>query len=1355
MVIIILVIIVIGKFPNFKFKQEQEISLYPTVGEIYQYNLALEKDTQFMCKQHPKIQNIQVINQCEEIFKTQGNQFRSISSNNTHFGTLSNDNEVIIYQWKNQMIKKVGSSTMKIDSQFYCFNINLSFWFSILIDCYYNNEFILFQLIDQQQIIAYSVQSFLPNQTKMQSILNGTNTFLVYAQYFQNYSILSLFSSQFKNLSSINKELFVDFDIPITISPNIYAITSNMIFQMAISLDSQFYYKSIQLDIQGVFTTINVYYNLWSYSQCDQIQLSYVLNQEIWAASYEGCENFLKQIKKDRILYGHSIQKILQSNQFLIYQSIDTIFINQSNSQQENFKYVQIIQQNSLLYLNSDNELFSFNQDIIVYKIAYSNLQINFTNQEQIGYNCTFQLICQNIGQYRLIYNYFNFYLQVLSQNDTNIYVMLNQDFSQYQTLFVYNTIASFNGFSGQLLNYTQNKDDDYFQCLQITFQKVFETNQSYQLVSFLSIYSQNDKNQIRYPQDQKQFLIGYGNQTLNLFSFVYVIKNNSYKYSKSISINFFENVSSLQVAYSIYPPLIIIGLGSNDTIYLFQYQYEKNLKIFESNYTFEQSFSDFLVTYNSIIILIPHKEIQILTQNYENIFTLDQQSINQLFKNIKFDPIQITMNVQLQSSFLYINNINEVIIISIDQNSFPIPITIIYVNLQIKLINLVSELLIFSYLCNNGKQFCFQVWNVQYLPKYYFVKNLHRVDFDNNIKIQSDNTFFYVTFSNYTVYVYNPHIPYHMSLYYVLELSSPIQNSEQFQFIKEGFSFLNSIIISNNTLYILRDQQIVNLTFQQQNQAFNNQISYPYFIYNYSVTSALNDTAIQQTSNQSITFYSNLTIIQNLTSMSAHITPDNIIPQSKNFTYPMNLFLDRQVGQCYLNNMYQQNKYCSLTQISSYSNSIPNIHNYSLITSINNEFFALQNNFYIQTVNSDLTNKFNFNYSDLNLSSCLQTASQNYSLYSLCSNNTSGYNLILNFTLSIQGEIINLNIIQLPQMFITITKSSIILNQIFILGILEKSSLKSQELYWLNQTNNTFQNISNGCTNFFVQQIQQKTFDDNQSQQIIIFYVHEFQVNYTLMRINNQTIQLQNSFNVQLYYCNQQSICKLIESEQYFQILIIEIQYNHAIILITTIKLSYIINIKIITSQLLSENRIEGRIMRSIPNYGSSQNGGNSFYKNGVLLQQFFTQNINNSQNIIGAYYFNNLLVENLLEPILMYGSFITTNFSYAMIVNQEYQHVTSLFFYNQSIYNYSLSTWNVSCLLYNDKINVSIVCQNNFSNGTYLVTFNLPSDFRINFGPSAYALLLIIFLLLLYFHFKFKEKTRNLEYINSEIEL
>ncbi|CAD8181341.1 unnamed protein product [Paramecium octaurelia] len=139
-----------------KIKQRQTFYLYPTEGEFYQNYLSDSMSNyEITCKMHPQVPNVQLKNQ---VFRTKGNKFISLSSNNTHFGTLSNNNEVVIYQWKNQIIQQVGQS-VHIESSFNCFNINLSKDFSILIDCYYNDEFILIQLIDSQSIIAYSIQS--------------------------------------------------------------------------------------------------------------------------------------------------------------------------------------------------------------------------------------------------------------------------------------------------------------------------------------------------------------------------------------------------------------------------------------------------------------------------------------------------------------------------------------------------------------------------------------------------------------------------------------------------------------------------------------------------------------------------------------------------------------------------------------------------------------------------------------------------------------------------------------------------------------------------------------------------------------------------------------------------------------------------------------------------------------------------------------------------------------------------------------------------------------------------------------------------------------------------------------------
>ncbi|CAD8214849.1 unnamed protein product [Paramecium pentaurelia] len=540
MIIILLLIKVICIFPNTQFYKDQQISLYPTVGEFYEYYLeSLLQQSQLICKMHPQIPNVQLINQCEEIYQIQGQQFISMSSNNTHFSTLSNNNEIIIYEWKNQMIQQVGVSVL-IDPLYNCFNIDLFLNQTILVDCYYNNELLLIQIIDSQSIIAYQIQSNLPTSTKIQSIVNGTNIFIVYAQYFKKYSILTLFSSSFQNLSSLNNQ-FIDFDIPITISPNIYAITFQNILQLSISQDYQFnLIYNFSYDGMSNFKTINVFYNLWSYSQCDQISLIYLNSQFVCMQQLFGCENQIimgnyKNCSKLFESFYESTLKILLNNQFILFQQTDTIIIQQSVNGFN--QYTLYSQSNSLLYLNSDNELFSFNQEIIVYKVQIASLQVNLTNQKNSGNYYQFQLLCRNPNHTQIL-TQLKFYLQVLSQNDTNIYVMFNQDFQNYQFSLNDEPINYFYSFSGQLLNYTLNTNESYFNLNPITYSKLTKIKQTFQLVQILAVNFNKGL----------QYLIGYNNLQLDIFNCFF---NNNYSYKLNLlsSINISVNASSLQVA--------------------------------------------------------------------------------------------------------------------------------------------------------------------------------------------------------------------------------------------------------------------------------------------------------------------------------------------------------------------------------------------------------------------------------------------------------------------------------------------------------------------------------------------------------------------------------------------------------------------------------------------------------------------------------------------------------------------------------------------------------------------------------------------------------------------------------------
>ncbi|CAD8214851.1 unnamed protein product [Paramecium pentaurelia] len=1323
---------------------ENEISLYPTIGEYYEYNIyelvyedayvlyqqeeqnhdlqqinnIIDNNYQLKWISHPNIENIQIKNQFQEIDLIFGDQFKSLSSNNTHFAGLTFENEIKIYKWENQVMRQIGQS-LKIDNQFNCFNIDISSNNRILFDCYQNEQLYLMNLSDSQYNIVYSNNSSMPIKTKLQSIVNGTNIYIIYAQYYQNNSILSLFSNKYENLTCWNNN-FLDFNIPIKIDPYIYVLTQQQILQFSISSNYTFelQYNFTQDNITN-FITIHSYYNYFTYSQCDQIFVQSEFEESFTIISLWGCEKqIILQNNYNQYQFDQSIQTILQNNQFIIFQQNHQIILYQQ-AKSAVFQYNHIIQINSLLYFNADNELFSFNQVINTYKIQNPSLLINLTNLQ------VFQLkYIQKLKSYK-------YYLQILPKNDTNIYVMFQQKFPQYQYTMLKKITINFISFSGKLLQYSQNNDTNYFNFEQATYNNISKMiNQNFYLVQQLQTIQNFNETLL--------FLIGYNNQQVQIYNCSYI--NDSLQYTTFNNISITIKANQLQVAYSIYPEIIIIGLNNNQTICLIQQQYDDNKTFTQSNITFESEILEFLVTYNNIIILFNNQEIQIMTLDFQNIFTLNQTYINKYF-NIEFNPIQIIVNTQLLSSFLYINNIQNIIIVSIQQNSLPIPISLIQVNFTIYKINLVNQQLILSYLCYNNQSICFQVWNVENIPQYYYEKNLCEVDNNDQIRISSDNLFFYVTFANNSVYIYNPSLPYHMSLYYKLELTSPIQCTEQF-YLSESYSQAKSIIITNNNLYTLLAVQTFNLS-QQQNLQFNNSINYPQMIYNYTVTSALNNNTFQQTPNQSITLYSNFTVIQNQTNLSIYLSTDNIIPETKLFRYPLNLILDRQVDSCgliYFNQISQQTKYCSLTQFSHQSSKISNIQNYSLITSINNKYFALQSNSYIQTLSSDLRYLFNFNYTNLTFSQCINSTSYIYQLYSICQNSTSQY--LLNFTLNSSGFIVNLNTTQLPQTFSNISKMRSILNQIFILGTLNQM----QELYWFNQSNNILQVIINQCQDFSIAQIP-KVNQDNQQESIIIFFIQQSQLEYRIMLIvDDINIKFHNRVIFQINFVDTQYY---LQQYYYYQILILQIYSKKAILLVSDIYFSYIIYLRI---PFQSQEIQIGKIFGTIPNYGNLAITANSFYQNGILMQQFKIQ----GQFIVGAYYLNNLLDQNLMEPILMQGSFPAINNSYAMIVNQEYQNATLLTISQNKIHNYQISN-NLTCVTNtkNGLMNVFFNCENVFSKGIYNITFHLPPKFHFNFSSSAYALFSMIILLIIFFYIRFKYKTRNLGYFNTEIEL
>ncbi|CAK71722.1 unnamed protein product (macronuclear) [Paramecium tetraurelia] len=614
------------------------------------------------------------------------------------------------------------------------------------------------------------------------------------------------------------------------------------------------------------------------------------------------------------------------------------------------------------------------------------SLQINLTEQQDQErtyvitiyaqfLNLTFNSICKMFMS-----------ITILDQNDTNIYVIYNQNFPQYRYIDGAEKSESvFLGYSGKLLSYIVNSDNKQFGFFkQTTLQTFFELqNQIFYLAQLLNPTQGVGK--------QKIYFIGVTNESIQIFysnfllNSFYPFMNITYKWLmtqiKHQQQDLVIMIQSTFIKYTILPnyPISLLSINLNN------------------------KFSEFLVTFNNLITLFINKEIQIMTLNYTDLVIINQMMINNLYNTdsfIKFNPIQIAVNPQSLSSCLFINNINNVIIIAIGQNNIPIPISIIECKFQIKQINIVNQQLVLSYICNQGFDLCFQVWSIQKFRDPFFMKNMISGKYENQVQILSDNLFFYIQFSNYTVFVYNPQLPEHMSLQYELNLSSQLRCSVQ------------RILYYENTINSLSTRQSFNLYI---NQSLNFEHSYPIMIYNYNITTVFNQTALQSTPNQSLIYLSNFTYFQPKINKTIFLQIQDLNLIDRTFTIPMNIILDRQANRCYFSdssdNSYVENvdqfdeeqfsnNLCNLPNFG-YFITIPN-QNYTLITAVNNQFFVLQNNNEIKIVNSKLEILQFFDNSNLNFTECLKSTSFNLTISYICQNETAQYNIGLAFPLTL-----------------------------------------------------------------------------------------------------------------------------------------------------------------------------------------------------------------------------------------------------------------------------------------------------------------------------------------------------------------
>ncbi|CAD8193550.1 unnamed protein product [Paramecium octaurelia] len=1312
------------------FKTYEEINLYPTNGEYLEYPMNnLFQGDNYSYYYEPKIPNIEIVNAFNEILNIQGYEFISISFNETHFATITKDSHVILYEWKNFNIQQYGQ-VAKIDKIYQCYNIIFFGGIDILLDCYTEYNLYLLQLMNTSFNIVYSIQTNKPISSKMQGILNESKTLLIYAQYYQNLSIITLFSSQYQNLTSYEDQ-FIQFGIPQRENPSIYLLYRQSISQFII-IQNYTFVQTINYSFQRTVNNFQVYYDYQAYSQCDLLQIVYKQDQHnYFAYQILGCQDVFYQNYEANYFSKKSMQlfQFFFDNEFVIFQSQDYLTLYQQQYNEISIASIAINENTQIYYNPYNNQLFTFNKLIIVYELIMPSLQINLTEQYDQGktyditiyaqfLNLTFNGICKMFMS-----------ITILDQNDTNIYVIYNQNFPQYRYINGAEQSESvFSGYSGKLLSYIVNSDNKQFGFfMETTLQTFFELqNQLFYMAQLL--------NPTQGVGIQKIYFIGVTNQSVQVFYSNFLL-NSFYPF---FNINITIEAQSLQVAYDI-DQTIIIGLSDNDTIYLYKIYDSAKLPYFSSSeYKFEQQFSQFLVTFNNLITLFINKEISIMTLNFTDLVIINQTIINNLYNTnslIKFNPIQIAVNPQSLSSCLFINNINNVIIIAIGKNNIPIPISIIECKFQIKYINIVDQQLVLSYICNQGFELCFQVWNIQKFRDPFFMKNMMSVKDKNLVQILSDNLFFYVQFSNYSVFVYNPQLPEHMSLYYQLNLSSQLTCATK------------GILYYSNTINQLSTRQSFKLYV---NQSLNFEHSYPIMIYNFNITTQFNQTAIQFTPNQSLIYLSNFTYFQPKTNKTILLSIQDLNLIDRTFTIPMNIILDRQANRCYFSdssdNSYVEdvdqfdeeqysNNLCNLTNFG-YFTTIPN-QNYTLITAVNNQFFVLQNNNEIKIVNLKLEILQSYDYSNLNFTECLKSTSFNLTISSICQNETAQY--WLSISLDSFGNVLDVNSFLIPHKFIEISKINNIAQFNFILG---SYNSKYQYVYFFTSLNNSMQKLGfNGdCQDFSVAQLN-SSLELNQSNLIVILYI-----------INNVPYSQYLQFSENSITLKKNDFHRFIISPKpvlYVQILILQIINNQIFIFISSTDGFGQFLILQLFQPFFDGIR---KVIATTPSSNGLALIPNSIYSNGLLLQQFKQ----GSTYIIGVYQTTKLLNNNFEEPILMLGQLNTTSLGFALITNQEGENATCLALNNGSVLYYPIYTRMLKCH-YKEKRNtfqVMTSCKNDFSSGSYKITFILP-DLDTPSRRWIYSLIAIIIFQIIGFYILVKYRMRNIGYINTEIEL
>ncbi|CAD8196953.1 unnamed protein product [Paramecium pentaurelia] len=1267
------------------------------------------------CPYGVQLQN--TLNQIGNKFKSK-HLFKSISSNinNTKFVAITKDQEVITYGWDGDQFNKYKPFKIK-QIDYHCFNAYYTLDNNVLIDCYHNNNLLLFYQLNDQLIRIYQHQSQLPKSTKILQLINQTSVYTLYGQYFLDYQILTLF--QDRKISYLNistwQQGFQDFITSQGFNRTnfIYISNNENLFQIIINENEQFQILT-KFNQDAQIITFTVYQSLVKNSQCDQliVLLESEIYKNLWYI-YACYMNFIVDRHYYFNIKGINIQNaiIFANQQFLIFQQNYLVMIYQIDFPErvlkeaflDNFEKLNLTK--FLHFDQSKSILFEFGYHFTAYFVTIPNLNGYFPNNSSSNKFTIYRTILNVLDPRCKVKIFFT----VLSENDTLIYNTSQSDTNKNYVVINkgYNQIIE--NYSGSLLQLSSIFTEMYVGDFELAIlQSVNLTmNLNFQLASMMNLIQQYLQNII--------FIAGIQNETLFFYQGLPNQLNLIYHQDLNQS-----DIQQIQLAQNLEGIVFVSISLSQNQILLFTYN--SSISSIDYIYINVPQFQSILQSYNCIVVLTKRNQVLVIQLNGQVQFHLDEDNIKRFFPQVqKFRPTAIALNQFDLSSLLIIGNEQQILICSITNEAILTPLIIQNLEIMVFDIKVLKNKIIIIYRQNDLLSMCFQVWEIANMTSIIFEKNLRCTQFDEYQMSTSDNQFFFVKQKSNNMLVYNPNLPQHASLYYNFTYN---QSYLACTYIEEFSQLLiNGNLYNLYPIITMKFTPNLSLYYQNYEKVVN---------YFFNITSGINKYTYQ------ITPTYTLRLINNFINISFNVIDKQVEKDEVVILHQENISNNSQIAFfSFLNGNYEHsecNLYNSLNQLQLFSYN----SSYNILTAVDG-LFVLQSQNYLFALDSQY-----YNYTSDSIESCYLSYSSYTTLYSICQNKNQQL-IVISF---------NINAFNIQQLQTYILTDYIQPLQFVVLFemyfVLENLDNQTNIFIYIPQKNYSLQlTDSLNCTYFSVTNFRNTTQASQQISLIAVFYICSYSLHYQILEYNLITQEL-----FQISKEQKINIQTKTQIQQFkpYQFLVVKNYYSEIIVLLTTTNFCTLIISMAYDSQKL-QYQIQ-QIIGTIPLYGNLTLK-NSQLANGILINTYKSE-----QNLYYYTFYNltKIKITDLGQPLLMIGGLVPQNSSQMIAAVYDIKNQNGQFFIsndtNGILYNITpmsiICRFNLSIFAKSEKFKYSLLAENAFGQNQTELTF----IYERNQNNWVYGLISIVAFCLIIALYIYWKKLRTVKPIKNDYE-